>query len=120
MDLEVFAMRLRELMDERDWNVSRVIYACDGGVSAKTVERWRAGKNAPSSVHLARLADAFGVTTDYLLGRSDWDGVDRRDRPEWTEAERQARTPVPPGGGGRLPAGLPASPPSPRRRRRSG
>lgn len=97
--LEVFAVRLRELMKERGWNVSRVIHACDGEVSAKQVERWMAGANAPNSENLSKLADAFDVTTDYLLGRTDWDGVDRRGRPVWTEAEREARKPEGPNGG---------------------
>jgi transcriptional regulator with XRE-family HTH domain len=113
MDVEVFAMRLRELMDERGWNNSRVIYACEGEISNKTVERWLSGANAPSSENLARLADAFGVTTDYLLGRSDWDGQERRDRESWSEKERARKLAAPAEAAEEPPV------PRPRRRRRS-
>jgi transcriptional regulator with XRE-family HTH domain len=107
-------MRLRELMDERGWNASRVIhFAFEGEVNAKTVERWLAGTNAPSAENLSRLADAFDVSVDYLMGRSDWDGRDRRARATWDEAERSKRA---------APAEVPPAVhrPRPPRKRRTG
>jgi transcriptional regulator with XRE-family HTH domain len=108
-------MRLRELMDDRGWNTSRVIhFAFEGEVSPKTVERWLAGTNAPSAENLVRLADAFEVSVDYLVGRSDWDGRDRREREEWEEKERARRV---------APAEVPPAvhrPPRPPRKRRTG
>lgn len=35
------------------------------------VARWEKGINQPSAEFIIRLADFFGVSTDYLLGRSD-------------------------------------------------
>ena len=34
-----------------------------------TVHRWETGQREPSLLDLCRLADFYGVTTDYLLGR---------------------------------------------------
>jgi transcriptional regulator with XRE-family HTH domain len=80
VDLEVFMTRLRQLMDERGLSVTRLVVAT--GISDKTIRRYREGAHVPSSSHLLKLADALGVSTDYLLGRSDWDGVERRARAE--------------------------------------
>lgn len=38
-------------------------------VSAPSVSDWESGKKNPTSDNLSKLADLFGVTTDYLLGR---------------------------------------------------
>lgn len=42
-----------------------------GFESYTPVNLWEAGKRKPSSDVLIQLADLFGVTTDYLLGRAD-------------------------------------------------
>lgn len=39
------------------------------GVSNAAVSMWESGKNRISTGYLERLADIFGVTTDYILGR---------------------------------------------------
>ena len=39
------------------------------GVSNAAVAMWESGKNRISTGYLERLADIFGVTTDYILGR---------------------------------------------------
>lgn len=41
------------------------------GVSKQAVSNWENDNIQPSIEMLVRLADAFGVTTDYLLGRED-------------------------------------------------
>ena len=41
------------------------------GVSKQAVSNWENDNIQPSIEMLVRLADAFGVTTDYLLGRDD-------------------------------------------------
>lgn len=38
-------------------------------VSAMTIRNWERGDTRPTAEHLKNLADVFGVTTDYLLGR---------------------------------------------------
>lgn len=40
-------------------------------VSAPTVSEWESGRKNPSKENLEGLADLFGVSVDYLLGRDD-------------------------------------------------
>ncbi|MCQ5025489.1 helix-turn-helix domain-containing protein [Oscillibacter valericigenes] len=39
------------------------------GVSGPAVAQWETGENRPSTANLARLADVFDCSTDYILGR---------------------------------------------------
>ena len=41
------------------------------GVSRQAVSRWERDETMPDPDKIVVLADLFGVTTDYLLGRSD-------------------------------------------------
>lgn len=41
------------------------------GISKGSVAMWETNKRTPSTETLIRLADLFGVTTDYLLGRTE-------------------------------------------------
>lgn len=40
-------------------------------VSAPAVQKWENGQHIPDSLSLEKMADIFGVSTDWLLGRSD-------------------------------------------------
>lgn len=40
------------------------------GVSQQTIGSWETGRTEPDQVSLNKLADFFGVSTDYLLGRT--------------------------------------------------
>ncbi len=40
-------------------------------VAQNTVSYWEKGTYQPDNETLAKLADYFGVTTDYLIGRTD-------------------------------------------------
>ena len=44
--------------------------AIEIAVPTRSVQRWEYGECQPSVTNLCRLADALGVTTDYLLGRA--------------------------------------------------
>jgi transcriptional regulator with XRE-family HTH domain len=46
-------------------------------VPYKLVHNWERGNNLPNVNYIIRLAEHFGVSTDYLLGVSD-DGRQRR------------------------------------------
>ena len=39
------------------------------GVSQPTLSSWEAGRKSPTIDNLAKMADLYAVTTDYLLGR---------------------------------------------------
>lgn len=41
------------------------------GIAAPSVANWERGKTKPSHENIVKLADLYGVSTDYLLGRSD-------------------------------------------------
>ena len=64
----VFFNRFKALCDERGVSVYR---ACtDIGLNRSAVAKWKDG-GKPKGTTAAKLAEYFGVTTDYLLGQSD-------------------------------------------------
>jgi transcriptional regulator with XRE-family HTH domain len=38
-------------------------------VTHVTVQKWEGGQHTPGSIDLGKIADLFGVSTDWLLGR---------------------------------------------------
>lgn len=63
----MIGQRIRDLRKQK--RMSQTELAKSAGVSQTTVTSWETGKAEPSSSAVARLADIFNVTTDYLLGR---------------------------------------------------
>ncbi len=64
----MFFNRFKQLCDQKDISVYR---ACtDIGLNRSAVAKWKNG-GKPNGSTAARLADYFGVTTDYLLGQSE-------------------------------------------------
>ena len=63
------------------------------GVSNKTYSKWETGSTSPDLETVVRLAQAFSVTTDHLLGLSDSVPVSFEDAVR-TEAERNPDNPV--------------------------
>lgn len=64
----MFFDRLKHLCDLRGISPYR---ACiDIGLNRSAVAKWKNG-GAPNGTTAAKLADYFGVTTDYLLGKQD-------------------------------------------------
>ena len=64
----MFFNRFKELCEQKNVSVYR---ACtDIGLNRSAVAKWKAG-GKPNGSTAARLADYFGVTTDYLLGQSE-------------------------------------------------
>ncbi len=64
----MFFNRLKALCIERNISVYR---ACtDIGLNRSAVAKWKAG-GKPNGTTAAKLADYFGVTTDYLLEQTD-------------------------------------------------
>ena len=73
----MIGQRIRDLRKQR--KMSQTELANILHVSQQTVTAWETGKAEPSSSAVANLADYFGVTTDYLLGRPEEkkdDGID--------------------------------------------
>ena len=64
----MFFNRFKALCDERNISVYR---ACtDIGLNRSAVAKWKSG-GKPNGSTAARLAEYFGVTTDYLLEQTD-------------------------------------------------
>ena len=62
-------MRLKELREERElsqWDVANGIQT-----GQRNIGRWENEEVQPTADFIIKLADFFGVSTDYLLGRSD-------------------------------------------------
>lgn len=47
------------------------------GITQGMISYWKSGERSPSIEHLVKLADFFDVSTDYLLGRTDKQEVNR-------------------------------------------
>lgn len=52
--------------------------AKDVGISINAIACYRAGAYLPGAEHLLKLADYFGVSTDYLLGREGYELEDEK------------------------------------------
>ena len=63
----MIGQRIRDLRKQK--RMPQTELAKSAGVSQTTVTAWETGKAEPSSSAVAKLADIFNVTTDYLLGR---------------------------------------------------
>ncbi len=47
--------------------------AHDAGIGASTMNSYRQGEALPVAENLLKIADYFGVSTDYLLGREGYE-----------------------------------------------
>lgn len=62
-------MRLKELREEKKLTQKEVSDAIGGTQS--NLAKWEKEKIQPAADMIVKLADFFGVTADYLLGRTD-------------------------------------------------
>lgn len=65
-----FAQRLKELRIDK--HSTQAELAEKLSVDQRTVSNWERGLNEPDYKTLALIAKTFDVTTDYLLGLSDY------------------------------------------------
>lgn len=56
-----------------DKNISQQKLANILGVSRSTIAMWEIGGSQPDNTSLSQLADYFGVSVDYLLGRNNYE-----------------------------------------------
>lgn len=68
-------IRLKELRESHGLSQADLAQAIH--TKQSTVAMWENGTNRPRNVTLEKLANYFGVTTDYLLGRTD----EKKERP---------------------------------------
>ncbi len=65
--------RLKQLRKENGLSQQRL--SMETGIAQVTVSEYESGRNFPSVKTLLRLAEFFGVSTDYLLGLTDIRGT---------------------------------------------
>ena len=70
-----FGVRLGELIDSANevQKLTNKKIACELGISPAKLSEYKVGKILPSIPTLIKLADYFGVSTDYLLGREGYE-----------------------------------------------
>lgn len=61
--------RLLALRKERKLNQEDIVAKFD--LSVRTYRRYETGEREPTASTLVKIADFYGVSTDYLLGRTD-------------------------------------------------
>lgn len=64
-----FPERLKELRERR--RISRRVLADFCEISKSAVARYESGEREPTARTICRMADYFGVSADYLLGREE-------------------------------------------------
>ena len=67
--MENFAQRVRQLRKESGKTQTQMVAVFE--ISARQYQNYEGGGHYPDVPGLMKMADYFGVTTDYLLGRSD-------------------------------------------------
>lgn len=68
--MEIIAKRIKELRKEK--GITQVELAKAIGISQAIVSQYENSIYEPTASIIVKLADYFGVCTDYLLGRQDW------------------------------------------------
>lgn len=71
MDNTLFRQRLRSMREQR--RISRRVLSELCGLNASAVQRYERGENEPGMSALDAMADYFGCSVDYLMGRKDRD-----------------------------------------------
>ncbi len=69
----MFTEKFAELMREN--NLTKAQVAAETGIPLQTICNWLSRGSQPSADRVAKLADYFEVSTDYLLGRSNELGI---------------------------------------------
>ncbi len=68
--MKIFAERFKELRQDKKLSQSKVAELLD--VSPSVVCYWETDRSEPTAPNLVKIADLFGVTLDYLLGRQNY------------------------------------------------
>lgn len=66
---EILANRLRQLRKEKGLTQNQVAIYCD--ITEKTYQNYELMTREPKIDILIKIADVFGVSIDYLVGRTD-------------------------------------------------
>lgn len=86
--MDTFGKRLKKLREQKE--LSQKTLADIFNISQSTIAYYEIDKKQPSQITLAKFADFFSVTTDYLLCRTD-NHHDINDEPTPQELEKVLR-----------------------------
>jgi len=70
-----FPKKLRDIMDSTKTTQAALAAVC--GVERQSVAQWRDGNTRPDILSLEKIARYFNVSTDYLLGLTDYKTTDK-------------------------------------------
>lgn len=79
------------------------------GVKAPSVSNWESGKTLPTADNLIALANLYGVTIDYLLGRDVDSAIKKETPPAMAEGEAEVSFSFPTGDEAAFDAGFDAA-----------
>ena len=65
-----FNERLQQLINDK--SITQQIFASKINLSFSTISQWTRGLKQPTADNIIIVAQYFGVTTDYILGVSDF------------------------------------------------
>lgn len=86
--------RIQDLLDAKRMSAIDMCKTC--GISSGNVSDWKSGRSAPSATKLIAIADYFGVSVDYLMGRSSETILETDDEREllkiYKSADREGKT----------------------------
>ena len=68
--MEPFKTRLKELRTEKGLTLIQLSKATN--LSKSAISAWEVGSRTPNAEAIITLAKYFNVSTDYLLGVTDW------------------------------------------------
>jgi len=67
----ILGTRIKKARNSIKPKISAKRLAEELGVNESSIGHWEVGRYKPKQEHLIKMASLFGVTTDYLLGRTD-------------------------------------------------
>lgn len=67
--MEIFSERLRRARWSKGWTIAKL--ADLAGVHGSTITAYERGQSGPGMYNATLLADALGVSLDWLAGRTD-------------------------------------------------
>ena len=67
--MNIFSSKLIDLMQDKKLNIKEL--SAKTNIPRSTINSWTLKKRSPKIDYLCTLADFFGVSVDYLLGRED-------------------------------------------------
>ncbi|MFR9159043.1 MAG: helix-turn-helix domain-containing protein [Ruthenibacterium lactatiformans] len=75
--------RILELLEKKGVSGAEMSRAC--GFSNAVFSQWKNRKQNPSATKIAKMAEYFGVSVDYLLGNEEKPAAPKDDEPEVKE-----------------------------------